>query len=403
MGFVSRSAKWWTIVACCLFFLYPPETLGQIECTISQYPNEVGASFGGPSLSLDSPWMAFSGNGVLARGGGFEVFLGNVDTGTMENLTNASGYDGNLTINADGTRIAFESQTNLTGMNPDGNREIVLLDRTMGEFTQLTDSTGFNNFEPMIAGSGTRVVFRTANDLVGKNPSNVQQIFLYDTGTGSLSQLTQLTSGPFGYGINSTASLLVFAADDDLTGDNPEGNYEIFLLDLDTNELTDSQTVEGLNRAPTISMNGERIAFFSDSEEFVWSNPDGLPEVVVHQRCNGGFMRLSNANPNFFGGFVSPDGNRVLASLNDVLVLYDVPVGANEMVVTTPGINSFSSSNPDGSLVGIRSDANLTGENPDRSFEIFLARCEGVSLFADGFECGDASAWSRSVGIMPGG
>lgn len=388
------------VLAFSIAAICPLGSAGEINCVISQYTDEVSSDFAGPSLSLGSPWMSFSGKGNLAKGSSYDVFLGNVDTGTIENLTNISGYDGNSAINSDGTRIAFESETNLTGDNPDGNREIVLLDRATGEFTQLTDSTWFGNFQPAIDVTGTRVVFLSANDLVGQNPSNVFQVFLFDTESNVLSQLTHLESSWGDFGINATADLLVFAAEDDLTGGNPEGNSEIFLLDLDTEELSEiTETTEGSNHGPTISMDGQRIAFRSTSQDLVGSNPDGLPEVVVYDRCNGIFTQLSDATPNSCGAFISPDGNRVLAGLNWALVLYDVPVGHEKMVLPSVGINDFNSSNVEGSLLGIRSNADPTGDNPDNSFEIFLARCQGISRFADGFECGDASEWSCSVGI----
>ncbi len=394
------------LVALAFFLLSPGVTLGQFDCAITQFTDQVDAGFGGGSLSSGSPWMALSGSGLITRGSSYEVYRANLLTGGLDNVTNAPGYDGNPAINADGTRIAFESETNLTGGNPDGNREIVWVDVTTSRLIQLSDSTGSGNFRPKIDATGTKILFHTTNDLVGENPNHQRQAFLYDINQGALLQLTHLASGLSNVRMNSSASLLVFDSEDDPTGDNPEGNSEIFLLDIANGKLTQiTQTTEGRNSGPSVSDDGGRIAFGSDSEDLIGDNPDGLPEVVFYDRCSGSFTQLSNVSSNTFGAMMTPDGNRVLANLNHSVVLYDVRVGVQEVVVTPPGINGYGTTSPDGRLFSIRSNADLTGDNPDLSFEVFLASCTGLSLFADGFECGDFSSWSISVGspkVVPG-
>lgn len=64
---------------------------------------------------------------------------------TFTQLTNSTGSGGfwdtaneNPSINADGTRIAFESDRNLTGDNPDGNMKIFLATLAIGPRVDLT-------------------------------------------------------------------------------------------------------------------------------------------------------------------------------------------------------------------------------------------------------------------------
>ena len=75
------------------------------------------------------------------------IFLWN--SGSIVPVTNSTGSPGeeftgniNPSINAKGTRIAFESTLDLTGGNPDRNREIFLADTTTPGIIQVTDTTG---------------------------------------------------------------------------------------------------------------------------------------------------------------------------------------------------------------------------------------------------------------------
>src|SRR5919108_5520153 len=57
-------------------------------------------------------------------------------TSSITQITNSTaGTNASPSISADATRIAFESSSNLTGGNPDGNQEIFLFDTTTRTFT----------------------------------------------------------------------------------------------------------------------------------------------------------------------------------------------------------------------------------------------------------------------------
>jgi hypothetical protein len=58
-------------------------------------------------------------------------------------------------INGDGTHIAFTSNRDLTGDNADGNFEIFLYDTESGTFTQVTDTTGGSTGQTSINSDGT--------------------------------------------------------------------------------------------------------------------------------------------------------------------------------------------------------------------------------------------------------
>jgi Tol biopolymer transport system component len=137
-------------------------------------------------------------------------------------------------MNASGTRIAFSASSNLTGENPDYNNEIFLVDTTTRAVTQLTHSTGnFNGF-PAINANGTRIAFASAEDLTGENPDPNAEIFLVHSLTRAVTQLTHSTEGEnLGPVINASGTRIAFPSFSDLTGENPDGNIEIFLAQCD--------------------------------------------------------------------------------------------------------------------------------------------------------------------------
>jgi len=63
----------------------------------------------------------------------------------------------NSSINADGTRIAFESSADINGGNPDGNGEVWLFDTTTGVTTQITDEPAGFSGDPSINADSTRI------------------------------------------------------------------------------------------------------------------------------------------------------------------------------------------------------------------------------------------------------
>jgi Tol biopolymer transport system component len=98
--------------------------------------------------------------------------------------------------------------------------------------TQLTNTTSDFSFEPSINAAGTRIAFTSRADLTGDNPDGNEEIFLADTTTGSLIQVTNTIGTLFGSGqasINAAGTHIAFSSDGDVTGDNPDGNSELFL------------------------------------------------------------------------------------------------------------------------------------------------------------------------------
>lgn len=98
---------------------------------------------------------------------------------TVTQITSATqGFSEVPSINADGTRIAFQSTANLTGSNAEGNFESFLFDTTTDTFTQITSTTGSFSGDVSINADGTRIAFVSDADLTGGNPDGNDEIFL---------------------------------------------------------------------------------------------------------------------------------------------------------------------------------------------------------------------------------
>ena len=149
----------------------------------------------------------------------------------IEQITDeTAGFSNRPSINADGTRIAFDSDADINGGNPDGNSEIYLFDTTTGIITQITDETAGGSFNPSINADGTRIAFSSNADITGGNPEGNFELFLFDTTTGITTQITFETAGDSrGPSINADGTRIAFDSDANINGGNPDGNLEIYL------------------------------------------------------------------------------------------------------------------------------------------------------------------------------
>jgi hypothetical protein len=203
---------------------------------------------------------------------------------TTVQLTDANGgFTALPSVSGDGTHVAFRSNRDHTGDNPDGNTEIFLHDTTAGTTTQLTDTTSASSSNPSTTGDGTRIAFESTADHTGDNADGNTEIFLHDTTAGTTTQLTDTTSASsFSPSTSADGTRIVFISDADHTGDNADGTFEVFLHDTTTGpdgattQLTD--TIAGSSFNPSTSADGTRIAFISDADH-TGDNADGGDEI----------------------------------------------------------------------------------------------------------------------------
>ena len=242
-----------------------------------------------PSINSNGSKIAFVSEHNLTgtnADGNQELFLFDVNTLVFSQLTNSSDGDSALpSINSDGTRIAFMSFGDLTGSNSDNNFEIFLLDTTTLVLTQITNTVSGQNRFPSINGNGTRIAFESDRDLIGSNADANGEVFMFDTVTMMFSQITTTTGVSNGSpSINADGTRIAFRSSGDLTGSNPDLNSEIFRVDADTMIFTQITNTSGIgiesNGSPSINADGVRIAFVSTAD-IAGGNPDGNREIFL--------------------------------------------------------------------------------------------------------------------------
>lgn len=249
--------------------------------------------------------------------GNREIFLFDRDTSTFTQITDTTGEDNIVPVlNSDGTLIAFDSTADVTGGNPDNNREIFLYDAVTDTFAQITNTAGVNSLVPDITPDGATIGFHSDADLTGSNPDVSLEVFLYDVASDTF---TQITDG--GGGINSATAALSsdggvvgLNSDTDPTGGNPDNNREIFLFDTDTLQFTQvTDTTSGnSNSGPSVSSDGTRLVFTSDAD-LTGDNPDGNREVFLFDAGTGITTQITDSvGGTFADAVISGDGTRIL-------------------------------------------------------------------------------------------
>ena len=132
----------------------------------------------GLGLILAVLWLLGPGP-TLAQGG---------DKLTRITTASASARDSYFpSLSADGTKVAFSSDSNFLGQGlPDDQFEIWLYNTATMTFTQITTASDSSrdSRDPSLSANGTKVAFESDNDFLGQGiPFGQVEIWLYDTAT----------------------------------------------------------------------------------------------------------------------------------------------------------------------------------------------------------------------------
>jgi hypothetical protein len=99
---------------------------------------------------------------------------------TITQVTDTVGGESEVWfLNSGGTLGGFDSDSDVNGGNPDGSFEAYLIDTGTFVITQLTDSVGLDSFPFDISAGDTLVALSSQADLTGDNPDGNREIFLF--------------------------------------------------------------------------------------------------------------------------------------------------------------------------------------------------------------------------------
>jgi Tol biopolymer transport system component len=393
-----------------------PATCTTEQITDTEYEISVDIDNGWPRIDAQGDTIVFESGADLTGDNSEnlnEIFLYNVTAETFTQLTDSpGGFNQAPDIDADGDRVVFVSDADLTGGNADESRELYLWVSGSG-LTQLTDTPddfALGNRTPVINANGTRIAFRSDRNVVGTNADENLEVFLYNTTTETTTQLTNTTDErPFGWPtINAAGDVVAFAMTANLTGQNADQNNEIFrhVVGTGTTQLT-TTTGATTNSHPVTGDAGDKVWFLSTAN-INGQNPEGNIEVFVRDIGAGTTTAVTSAGAQAgthhftLMGDVDSAGSRIAfyseqdgiagSNTDGATEIYLADAGGITRVTNTAAPSHTPTLSGDGTKVAFASNANLTGNNADGNVELFLATCsappdpEPEPLFCDGQE-----------------
>jgi Tol biopolymer transport system component len=331
------------------------------------------------SFTPSSDRQIFSGTVTFESNGG-SVSLPVSGTGTpasvvLRQLTTGPGFFSTPSTSTDGTRVTFRNQFSfLSVMNSDG---------------QNLRTFPFGGFAPRISGNGVRIIFASERDLTGENADRNYEIFAIDADGSNVVQLTHSlgVNSPFipdnrNPSIDESGAGVVFESRGDLTGENPDQNWEVFVIRSDGTGLRQVTNVTGtqdVDPVPQLSPDGARIVFRSNLD-LTGDDPVDRVRIYIVNTDGTNLRRVtlgdipSVGGPPYVIAFVAPNGM--------INVISSDGTGLREL--TSRAFPAFGGERPsisaDNSRVIFVSRANHTGENAAGNFQLFLVQADGTGL-----------------------
>jgi Tol biopolymer transport system component len=246
-----------------------------------------------PAVSSDGSVVVFEcgSNLTLDADGMNNLFLYDVAAGTLQCIT--TGMDGqgsggdsrNASLSADGNLVAFQSWSpRLVPHDTNGNQDVFVWNRATGVTRRLsvsTDDAEANDdcVDPAISADGSIVAFVSeATNLVSPPTDGRAHVFIRDRGEQVTTLLTQLPDGTLADGnsdhptVSGDGNLVAFdttsrnlvprdqnSGNDVLLADRAAGTFELISADCM------GFTANGTSQFPSIRPDGRDVTFVSDA------------------------------------------------------------------------------------------------------------------------------------------
>ncbi len=292
-------------------FVHDRQTKTTERVSISSGGAEGNDYSSGPSISADGRYIAFGSKATnlvaTDMNGYYDVFVYDRDSNTIRMVSvNAGGVQGNMasvspSITADGRFVAFESSANnLVSGDTNVKSDIFVFDLQTDtiKLASVTSTGTLGNgvsSEPSISADGRFVAFHsTATNLVSGDTNGFSDIFVFDLQTNAIQRVSVDSSGEQGNDDSNYASIsadgryVAFRSGaSNLVPGDIAGIYDVFVYDRQTNAIqranVDASGAEGNMGGfdPCISADGQYVAFYSSSTNFVTGDTNGFADIFA--------------------------------------------------------------------------------------------------------------------------
>ena len=381
-----------------VFSALPHETT---RVSVPNTPGQGNEFSSSPSVARGGELIAFSSQASnLVAGDAFghiDVFLRDMDAGTTERVsvssdgTQADDQSGAPCISPDGSVVFFQSYaTNLVSGDSNTSGDVFVRDLGLDATARVSladdESEGNgNSYDPSCDEGGDLVAFTSdSTNLVASDGNAVPDIFVRDRVAGTTVRASLSTADVEGDKSSSEPSLSsdgAFVAFEslatNLVGGDTNGYKDVFVRDLVAGS-TERVSVgalgaqaSGTSGGPSISGDGDLVAFESSASNLVAGDTNGRQDIFVHDRNSGTTIRVS----------VASDGSQGSGHAEEAHMSVD------------------------GRYVAFRTDSKLAAGDNNSDYDIYVhdlatGKTERVSLSTLG---GDPNGGSGGVFVSPGG
>jgi Tol biopolymer transport system component len=191
----------------------------------------------------------------------------------------------------------------LVAVAADSNRNVM---RRVSVSSRGRQANG-SSFGPALSGDGRFVAFRsTASNLVPGDRNHLQDVFVRDRRTGTMTRISVADDGSEANGksggaaISADGQIVAFWSDaSNLVPDDTYGKRDVFVRDRlarTTTRVNVSSTglqANAPSRQPALSDDGAVVAFRSDASNLIAQDTNGTGDIFVHDRRTGETTRVS--------------------------------------------------------------------------------------------------------------
>lgn len=380
-------------------------------------------------ISTDGRYVVFASlaeNLTTDNVSGWHVYIRDRETDTTTMIADSSTMGGSPVISADGQFIAFQSVSNLDSPNDtNGSADIFVYDRTAQVISRVSVASDGSegvacscswpdscngceydnvNTHPSISGDGRYVTFSSfSSNFTGGDLVDTLDVFIHDRQTGSTDIISQASGGNLGNAasgeptISADGNFIAFSSTaDNLVAEDWNSQQDVFLWSRATNNLirvsVASDGTEGNSSStdPVVSADGSLIAFTSGATTLASPDSNGFTyDVFIHDRVSGETSILSSGLPS--GGrrpAISDDGKFVsFTSGTDDIYRYDVTSGQRQLIDDNM---QFSALSNDGQEMVVSGYNSLLAADTNNDKDVYLYTLGDSLPPDDGGDDGDS-------------